>query len=166
MPRSPTGRRTIRLRGHDYTRPGWYFVTICTYERRRVLCALHGGSVVPSQAGRIVVDAWCGLAARFSHVQFDRFVLMPDHLHAIIAIRRPDPRATGPSSRFGRGVPGSLATIVGSFKSASTKLIHAKGGMTGHVWQSNYYERIIRNNRALIAVRRYIAYNPVKWGRP
>ena len=165
MPRSPTGRRTIRLHGHDYTRAGWYFVTICTYERRRILCSIRSGRVTPSRAGRIVVETWVGLAERFSHVHFDGFVLMPDHLHAIIAIRRPDPRATRPSSHFGRGVPGSLATIVGSFKSAATKLIHAEGVMKGSVWQSNYYERIIRDESALIAVRRYIAYNPVNWGR-
>ncbi len=165
MPRSPTGRRTIRLRGHDYTRPGWYFVTICTHERRRILCNIRGGRVAPTAAGRVVVGVWNGLRERFLHVHFDRFVLMPDHLHAIIAIRRRDPRAVGRSSRFGLGISGSLATIVGSFKSASTRLIHAEGVLRGNIWQRNYYERIIRDDRGLNAVRRYIGYNPANWSR-
>ena len=90
---------------------------------------------------------------------------MPDHFHGIISVHWPDPRAEAPSSEFGRGIPGSLATIVGSFKSASTRLIHASDFARGRIWRRNYYERIIRDEQALIAVRRYIAHNPVNWGR-
>ena len=158
-------RRSIRLSGYVYAKPGWYYITICTHDREQTLSSIRGGRVVPSITGQIVLDVWRGVPERFRYACLDRFVLMPHHVHGIIAIRRMDPRASGATPRFGRSIPGVIATIVGSFKSASTRLIHATGIVTGPVWQRNYYERIIRDSDALRVVRRYIDNNPAAWER-
>ena len=110
----------------------------------------------------------------------DEFVIMPNHIHGIIWIvetpehpddtvgarrRAPTMRRRAPKvEQFGKPVPGSIPTIVHAFKSAVTRRINALRGTPGaRVWQRNYYEHIIRNDRALNAIRRYIAENPARW---
>jgi putative transposase len=66
--------------------------------------------------------------------------------------------------QFGQPVPGSIPTIIRSFKSTVTKRIHAmRGAAAPPVWQRNYYERIVHNDRALQAIRAYIRNNPLQW---
>jgi len=73
-------------------------------------------------------------------------------------------RLSYPTERFGQPVPGSLPTLVRSFKSAAMRGINRlRGTPGGCVWQRGYYERVIRNERELSAVRRYVADNAVKW---
>ncbi|MDW8411475.1 MAG: transposase [Acidobacteriota bacterium] len=107
----------------------------------------------------------------------DEFIVMPNHVHGIIWIvdndvvgaqRRCAPTTTTANAdrveRFGMPVAGSIPTIVRSFKSAVTKRIHAlPNAPDGPVWQRNYYEHIIRDERALHLIRRYIAENPLRW---
>jgi hypothetical protein len=67
-------------------------------------------------------------------------------------------------ARFGKPVAGSLGTIIGSFKSATTRYTNRSLGTPGSkVWHRNYYEHIIRNEKELYNVRRYIRSNPLKW---
>ena len=122
----------------------------------------------------------------------DEFVVMPNHIHGIVWIvetddpnarahgdasnvgvtgrspmhgRAPNVGATGRSPLQPRGpAPRSLGSFIAGFKSAVTKRINALRGTPGaRVWQRNYYEHIIRNERALNAIRRYIAENPQRW---
>lgn len=117
--------------------------------------------------GRIVIDVWHTIPQHFPNVYLDRFIVMPDHIHGIITIlpsdvgvRHASPlpdRTFGPKS-------GSLGTIIGSFKSAVTKLINQKRGVTGEsIWQRDYYEHIIRNDKELEKIRSYIESNPALW---
>jgi REP element-mobilizing transposase RayT len=106
-------------------------------------------------------------------VWLDEFVVMPNHIHGILVItdeRRGTTagRGTTPScpyvGEFGKSIAGSLPTIVRSFKSAVTKRINETRGTPGApVWQRNYYERIIRNDREFDAIRQYIRNNPTCW---
>ena len=92
---------------------------------------------------------------------------MPNHFHGIVWITRPcrgKARLAPTGGRFGRPKPGSLPTIIGSFKSAVTKRINRLRHTPGFpVWQRNYYERVIRNDRELNAIREYIQNNPRNW---
>jgi REP element-mobilizing transposase RayT len=79
-------RRSIRLRGYDYTQPGAYFVTICAHERRCLFGALDGGALRLTDAGRMIERWWGELNRKFPGAQTDAFVIMPDHIHGIIII--------------------------------------------------------------------------------
>jgi putative transposase len=152
-------RRSIRLRDHDYRSAGAYFVTAVTANRD----CLFADAPLRS----IVERCWLAVPRHFAHVQLDAWVVMPNHVHGIVVIDTP-PRA-GPhheaaavSGAFIQ--PGSLAAIVGNFKSVSTRRINrARRTVGGPVWQRNYYERIVRHDGELDRIRAYIAANPARW---
>ena len=78
------GRRSIRLRGHDYSHPGAYFVTVCAARRELLFGWISDGRVVEN--ARIVRDCWLDLPNHYPHVSLDTFVVMPDHIHGIIIL--------------------------------------------------------------------------------
>jgi len=166
-------RRSIRLKGYDYTQPGAYFVTICTHQRQPLFGRVVDRNMVLNAYGEIVREEWFRSAEiRAEIVLFpDEFVVMPNHIHGIVWIVE-----TGPVGATGRSplpprdqpphgpAPRSLGSFIAGFKSAVTKRINALRGTPGTpVWQRNYYEHIIRHERALEAIRRYIAANPLRW---
>jgi putative transposase len=79
-------RRSLRLPAYDYGNPGAYFVTICTDRRICCLANINNGETSVSQTGKIVCDAWMGLGKRFPTIQTDAFVVMPNHIHAVIIL--------------------------------------------------------------------------------
>jgi len=166
-------RRSIRLKGYDYTQPGAYFVTICTHSREILFGQVMDGEMVLNEYGQIVQACWREIPAHFPHVALEAFVVMPNHIHGIILIVDDIAEMTtpvgathaSPLQNTPRGpVRGSLGAIVGGFKSAATRRINTlRNTPSAPVWQRNYYEHIVRNDRALNAIRRYIAANPVRW---
>ncbi len=91
-------RRSIRLRNYDYTQCGAYFVTICTEERRCIFGQVVGGEMVVNEWGQIVAEEWEQTAIIRPNVELDAFVVMPNHVHAIIVI--------ADDGRGGRGMDG------------------------------------------------------------
>ena len=79
-------RRSIRLKGYDYTQPGAYFITICTHSRACLFGEIIDGEMHLNEAGQIVVQTWQDLPNHISNVQLDAFVVMPNHVHGIIII--------------------------------------------------------------------------------
>jgi REP element-mobilizing transposase RayT len=185
-------RRSIRLKGYDYTRPGAYFITIVTHHRQRLFGRILHRRMRLTPFGEIALEAWLQTVLHQPAVALDAFVVMPDHFHGIVIIRdgrvgddaarTTDRRGTAcrasvadidirtahrapidTTERFGRPVPGSIPTIVRSFKSAVTKRINERRGTPGApVWQRNYWERIIRDEFAFGRIRRYIIANPTR----
>ena len=82
----PRRRRSIRLRGYDYREPGEYFVTLCTQDREPVLGEIAGESMSLNDVGVVIDERWRGLPTKFATVALGPYVLMPNHLHAIIAL--------------------------------------------------------------------------------
>jgi len=80
-------RRSIRLRGHDYSDPGEYYVTICTHNRECVLGEIKDGEMRLSNAGEIAERCWYEIPQHFENVGLGEFVTMPNHLHVIILLR-------------------------------------------------------------------------------
>ena len=180
-------RRSIRLKGYDYTQPGAYFITIVTYERMPLFGEIVNGEMRLNEYGQMVRDEWFQTAVVRPYVVLhpDEFVVMPNHVHGIIWIVDTDAdggddvrakRRCAPTTTFhvpmpsARGVtpnnviPGSLGAIVRLFKSMTTRRINLLRNTPGAaVWQRNYYEHIIRHERALNAIRRYILENPLRW---
>ena len=167
-------RRSIRLMGYDYSRPGAYFVTLCVHERVNLFGIVQDGAVQLNDLGQVVEDEWRRSAELRPGVTIDHFVIMPNHLHGLLILEQGrgtprvpvDPTGTRPkaSTAFGKPISGSLSTIVGQFKaSASSRINMIRGSRGARVWQRNFYERIIRNERALRELRQYIAQNPSNW---
>ena len=160
---------STRLSNWDYSSPAWYFVTICTKDRRTDFGEIIDGSVRLSAIGGIVSDEWQQTANIRPYVDIDEFVVMPNHIHGIVVIK---PLANGEEPRVEtprRGVSttprlqkASLGSIIGQFKIACTRRIWA-AGFPEFGWQTRFHDHIIRGGRALTAIREYIANNPAKW---
>lgn len=150
-------RRSIRLRGYDYCQPGAYFVTINIQARLPLLGSITAGLMQHSPAGVMVAAQWQALTERFAHVALDAWVVMPDHLHGIVVLQA------------GTAQPGPpLGSVIGAFKSLTTHA-YIQGvekedwpAFPRRLWQRNYYERIVRDERALQAIRTYIEQNPMR----
>ena len=168
-------RRSIRLSGYDYRQAGAYFVTICTHEKALLLGEVVDGTVRLNESGHSVSACWSAIPEHFRNADVDAFVVMPNHLHGVVVIGN----ATGPavvgakhSQQYANASPlppagtqhGSLGAIVQNFKSVSTRKINRQRETpAAPVWQRNYYERVIRSERELNAIRQYIADNPLRW---
>jgi REP element-mobilizing transposase RayT len=153
-------RRSIRLRGYDYSRRGIYFVTICTEGRRRLFGTVINGRMALNDAGHVAARCWREIPNHFPNVALDEWVVMPDHIHGILVIERdgfPDVGAKN-LSPLPNGTSRTIGSMVRGFKVGVTK---ALGGDSP--WQRNYHEMIVRDARALNAVRAYIQRNPACW---
>lgn len=183
-------RRSIRLPGYDYSQAGAYFVTICTQHRLCLFGEIVDRRMILNVAGQMVETVWQQLPHRFPQFVMDAFVVMPNHVHGIIvitdsdnpnripsdrAIPEPSPVEVCPLVRIPtRGTSTdayaqTLGEIVGAFKSITTHQYtigvkqHNWLPFPGKLWLRNYYERIIRDEDGLNAVRQYIAQNPLRW---
>ena len=153
-------RRSIRLRGYDYSRAGAYFVTICVRERQPILGTVEEDTVHYADCGRAVVDCWLWLAERYPHVELDEWIVMPTHLHGVVVLcdAERDAFRTAPARRK------PLGELIGAFKTVSTQRVNTLCGRAGEpLWQRDFYEHIIRNAAELDRVRQYIANNPIQW---
>jgi hypothetical protein len=87
------GRKSIRLKGYDYSKSCGYFVTIVTQLHKPFFGKICNGEMLLNDAGRMVMKAWASLPERFSNIAMDVFQVMPNHLHAILFIH--DPKSVG-----------------------------------------------------------------------
>jgi len=148
-------RRSVRLPGYDYSQPGAYFVTICTYNRELSLQA--------DQVKEAVRSVWLGLPARFPRVVLDELVIMPNHLHGII-ILAPTAACGGAARKGAASSAPTLGAIIRAFKSISAILSNKILNRSGlPFWQRNYYEHVIRDEDELNIIRQYICDNPRNW---
>ena len=162
-------RRSIRIKGFDYTDPGAYFITIVTYQRDRIFGNIVDSKMQLNALGVIADECWRAIPEHFPNVELGAHVVMPNHVHGIIVIRA-DGNASArrgtiyraPTKQFGKPVVGSIPTIIRSFKSAVTRRAGRELNATG-IWQRNYYEHIIRNHEDWDRIHWYIESNPSRW---
>jgi REP element-mobilizing transposase RayT len=163
-------RRSIRLRGYDYSKVGAYFVTICAQNRTCLFGEIVDGGMRLNDAGQMVQLVWNEMPAFYPGVETDEFVVMPNHIHGIIILVGAAPRgrpvlgqARGPAPTM------SLGDVVQRFKTMTTKryadAVKQSGWspFSGRLWQRNYYEHIVRNDDELNRIREYIVNNPLQW---
>ena len=169
-------RRSIRLPGYDYSSAGAYFVTIVTWQRDCLFGDVVNGEMVLNDLGQIADECWRAIPEHFSNVELGAYIIMPNHAHGIIVIQAeelhnevgaqhcsaPTTLATNENPHKINVKPGSLGAIVRSFKSAVSYRINKEHNATG-IWQRNYHEHIIRNDREMGNIWRYIEANPVNW---
>ncbi len=151
-------RKSTRLKNYDYSKVGVYFVTVCTENQRNILGSIVGeGFPLPrlSEYGRIVDDIIKELPLKYDAISVDYYVIMPNHIHLMVAISHGD----------GRGNPSpTLSTVIGWLKYSTTKKINEISRSTGQkVFQRSFYDHVIRNRRDYEEHIRYIHDNPIRW---
>ena len=167
-------RRSIRLKGYDYSQAGLYFVTICVHNGQQLFGKIENGKMILSATGEIANTLWYQIRNHIHNVRLHEFVVMPNHVHGIIEITKSVANARvgathalplqhGMDNRRGGACPApTLGTIVGSYKSAVSKHIR-RSGFTEFAWQRNYFEHIIRNDHSYEYIANYIINNPTTW---
>jgi putative transposase len=226
-------RKSIRLRGYDYSQPGYYFITICIHDRtQRLFGNVKDGKMALNEMGNIAYNQFECLPERFTNVKLDAFQIMPNHIHAIIpvhaisgrcisvgatlavaldtdavapnvhavgheSIDRQNPAIQNNVNTFRAGASPAptkntktisknikmksgntktttgnmknitIADIVGAYKSLVSneclKIYKLKNQHMGKLWQRNYYEHIIRDEKSLFFIRNYIRENTLNW---
>lgn len=163
-------RRSIRLKEYDYSKSGSYFITICIQNKICLLGSIVDEKMIKNDAGKMVDTQWNKLKNRFNNIELDEYIIMPNHFHGILIIETPfiDTKNIRADTRSAPTNP-TVSSIIGAFKSITTKeyinnvksdswpLFHKK------LWQKNYYEHIIRNEKSLEEIREYITNNPRSW---
>src|SRR5829696_5130328 len=153
-------RQSFRLRDFDYSQNGAYFVTVCTTRRLGLLGHIEDGEVRFSPVGQIVRFRWQDLPRHTRGLTIDLWVVMPNHLHGIVVLSGSTVTAVAGVNLLPGPRPGSLGAAIGGFKSAVSREIAANHlSPVRPLWQRNYYERVIRNDQELDAIRKYIAGN-------
>ena len=149
-------RRSIRLKGYDYTQPGAYFVTICTWQRNNLFGEISNKKIQLSPFGEVIQVHWDNLPKHYSYLKLDEFVIMPNHVHGIIVL----------TDDFACKKRHGLPEIIRGFKTFSARRINKMRHLSRvSVWQRGYYEHIIRHEKSLNAIREYIIKNPLSWDK-
>ncbi len=176
-------RHSIRLRGYDYSQCGVYFVTIVAFQRECLFGDIVDGEMVLNPCGQTVTHAWFDLPRHYRHVELGAFVVMPNHVHGMIILNGRGGSPSGDDTLHGVATTDqaafsgnsktrpyktvqrhALPEIIRAFKSFSARRINLFRHTTGiPVWQRNYYEHIIRNEREMDHIRRYLESNPIRW---
>jgi len=156
-----------RLTGWDYGSHGLYFVTICTKDRIRYFGEIENNlketqsiaSLHMTDIGKIAYDNWLRIPIYHPYIELDEFVIMPDHIHGILFINKPE-KINWDQNKFGPQ-RNNLASIIRGYKSSVKQ--YATVNNIEFSWQARYYDRVIRDHQEYINIKEYIYDNPDKW---
>ena len=165
-------RRSIRLKGYDYSQAGAYFVTICVQHHQNLFGNVADAEMQLNDLGIIAKDCWCTIPQHFPNVELGEYMVMPNHIHGIVVIAD-DCRGVqlnAPTETRDLSNPFSaispkrktLSVIIRTYKAAVTTRCR-EIDRADFVWLGNYYEHIIRNEREWNAIAKYIYDNPANW---
>ncbi|MGN1403411.1 MAG: transposase [Ruminococcus sp.] len=156
-------RKHPRLKEYDYSRNGYYFVTINTHRNMPLLSSV-GRGLAPAEMlslsaiGKIAEEQLFALEKRFSYVKIDKYAIMPTHIHVILILFEETEKTAGASPRP------TLTDIVCAYKSLTTRICNQRDNTPGRkIFQTSFYEKIIRNDKSYSEVWQYIEDNPVCW---
>ena len=194
-------RRSIRLKGYDYTQAGLYFITICCQNRAHLFGSIENGEMQLNAFGEIAQTEWLNTANIRDNCHIHESIIMPNHIHGIIeiTIQKEKNKEIGkfksPSQSIGAIIRGfKIATIkkikdfikerdlefkdnniiinsTGELQFAPTDIAPTAPtapteiikSLNYKIWQRNYYEHIIRNEKAYRNISNYIINNPKQW---
>jgi putative transposase len=173
-----------RLTAWDYGSHGLYFVTICTKDRIRYFGEIENtdmgiindqnkvqsigtqstetqsiASLRVTDIGKIAYNNWLQITQYHPYVELDEFVIMPDHIHGVLFINKPE-KTSWDLNKFG-AQKNNLASIVRGYKSSVKQYATVNG--IDFFWQPRYYDRVIRNEKEHANIREYIYRNPHQW---
>ena len=156
-------RKHHKLKDYDYSLPGYYYVTICVDKGKSVLSTV-GQGLAPAEfvlrltdIGTIAEEQLFELEKRFPYVRIEKYVIMPNHLHIIIEI-------TGDPILCYETKQPDLYEVIGSYKSITTRICNKKFDTPGaKLFQSSFYETVIRSEQGYYEAYQYIDGNPARW---
>ena len=161
-------RRSIRLKGYDYSQAGLYFITLCCYDRKCLfgeVVATDGAptKMVLNNYGQIAYDEWIKTTEVRDNVELGEFIIMPNHMHGIVKLSGRG-EVDAPISKIAefKSPQQTIGAIVRGYKSAVTKQLNLLN-IGCVVWQRDYYEIIIKDELAYQNISNYIINNPAKW---
>lgn len=169
-------RQHLHLTEYDYAQQGAHFVAVCTKGKACLFGNVVGDEMVLNDAGRMVEQCWNAIPEHFPQVGLDYYVVMPNHVHGILFIGdapgivgaknfspvRLSKTSNNIQDQRPLGTSKTIGSIVRGFKTGITKWMRQHTSMH-NVWQRNYFERVIRNERELNGIREYIEKNPLRW---
>jgi len=155
-------RKLPRLSGYDYSSPGTYFVTICTFEKRCILGSVISGAIAGdayirySPVGEIAKNCLLETESHYPNIKIDNWVIMPNHIHILF-------RIDGGMEQIYPFPTSSISTAIGTFKAAVTRAAGNAHIHSGKLWQKSFYDHIIRNESDYQNIWQYICGNPSRW---
>ena len=156
-------RRSVRLCKYDYSQAGLYFITMCTANRKCLFGDIVDGKMSLNNAGQNANECWWKITDHFPNTALHKFIVMPNHVHGIIEI-------TVGANNYSPLPPGTsktIGSIVRGFKIGVTKWFRInmpfEFSVGKPVWQRNYYEHIIRNEKSYRQISEYIQTNRLRW---
>jgi len=179
-------RQSVRLKGYDYAQAGLYFITICTNNRMCLFGEINHNAMALNDGGKMVEIELLTLSQRFGNIKLHEYIIMPNHCHVILEIvgvplvgtrftqqyadiRQPQATDGYIGQPQGIAPTVTLGDIVGAFKSVTTNE-YIRGvknynwqSFNKKIWQRNYYEHIIQNEKSYINISKYITDNPIRW---
>jgi putative transposase len=173
-------RKRNRLPDYDYSAPGWYYITICTFKLQCWFGKIENGKVRLNEVGEMIRTWWLKVPERFYGTKIDCYQIMPNHIHAIV-IYSPESGRThwsAPTNKKNVGTDQcvcpqkddfNLSKVIQWFKTMTTNRYISKvknsrwKPFEGKLWQRSFYDHIIRNEKSLYKIRTYISNNPINW---
>ncbi|MCC7478069.1 transposase [bacterium] len=157
-------RRSVRLSYWDYSRPGYYFLTICCHQRQCLFGRIVDGEMQLSEYGRVAKEELLKSVEIRRELSFDSLVIMPNHIHIVVVINRRDDGTLGYRREALTRERHSVSSFIASLKSVVTARINTMRSTPGvPVWQRGFHDHIVRSEASLLAIRQYILDNPRQW---
>lgn len=156
-------RKLQRLKNYDYSQNGAYFITLCTQDRLCLFATIKNGKLILNNAGKMVYDKFIEIPNIYPGIEIDNFIVMPNHLHAIMTIEKHGGTTRGSFPTM------PLSGYVQRFKTLTTKLYidGVKNGkfprFNNKLWQKSFHDHIIRNEQEYLKISEYIQTNPLSW---
>ena len=155
-------RKTLRLKYYNYSEIGLYYITICTYKKEKILCSMDEKIcdanfdeiefekyIKYTDIGNICKTAIDSIEKNYENVKVDNFVIMPNHIHMIISIKKNNDI--------------KISQVVSYFKSYVSREYNKISNKKNEIWQKSFYEHVIRNDDDYKRIVEYVVYNPLKW---
>jgi REP element-mobilizing transposase RayT len=155
-------RKSTRLRNYDYSKSGYYFITICTKNGEEWFGRIEDGKMIVNPYGEVARSFWIQIRDHFKEVGIDEFLVMPNHLHGILIIEE-----IMVGNAYMRSLQDRtkmlLSKVIQQYKSSVSRIIHLSKNNISFQWQRSFYDHVIRNEIELSRIRDYIQNNPLKW---
>jgi len=130
-------RKSNRLKGYDYSKAGYYFVTMCARDKGNWFGRVECEKTILNEYGKLAREIWCDIPRHYEQVQMDEFTAMPNHIHGIVIINEDvgtEHCSVPTDTRFGL-----LSKVVKSFKEAFVKALKERSERAGFQWQRSFY---------------------------
>jgi len=152
-------RKLNRLRSRDYSKQGWYFVTVCCKNMKCWLGKIENNQMILNDLGKIVYLRVNDIERFYKRIKIIDFVVMPNHVHMLVQIVGTEQCSVRTKKNYGL-----LSKMIKSLKDVATKEIRRKY-RKDFGWHRSFYDEIVRDKKMFLNIKQYIKNNPKLWYR-